>query len=74
MFLKACSTDNALSSDDVYNKVYTFVWVMNHLFMTFNKNQTLPHYCLIQEVCLAMNSGEVYFFHPQGGMCVKNEE
>lgn len=58
MFLKAWSTDNTLSSNDIYNKVYTFVWVMNHLFTTFNKKQTLPHYCLIQKVCLAVKSGE----------------
>lgn len=69
MFLKACSTDNALVSNNVYDKVYTFVWVMNHLFMTFNKNQTLPHYCLIQELCLVKNSGKVYFF-PISVLCV----
>lgn len=51
MFLKVCSTDNAFVSNDVYDKVYTFVWVMNHLFMTFNKNQTLPHYCLRTMSC-----------------------
>lgn len=70
MFLKTCSTDNALGSNDIYNKVYTFVWVMNHLFMAFNKNQTLPHYCLVQEVCLTMNTGEVYYFPPSGGMWI----
>lgn len=74
MFLKVCSTDSALGSNDFYNKAYTFVWVMNHLFMAFNKNQTLPHYCLVQEVCLAMNTGEVYYFPLLGGMCVINED
>lgn len=39
--------ENTLGSNDVYDKVYIFVWIMNHLFMTFNKNQTLPHDCLI---------------------------
>lgn len=38
--------------------------------MTFNKNQTLPHYCLIQEICLAMNLGEVYYFPPLWVVCV----
>lgn len=62
MFLKACSTDNALGSNYVYDEVYTFVWVMIHLFMIFNRNQTLPHYRLVQEICLAVNFGKVNFF------------
>ena len=62
MFRKACSTDNALGSNYVYDEVYTFVWVMIHLFMIFNRNQTLPHYRLVQEICLAVNFGKVNFF------------
>ena len=35
---------------------------MIHLFMIFNRNQTLPHYHLVQEICLAVNFGKVNFF------------
>ena len=71
MFLKACSTDNGLGSNYVYDEVYTFVCVMNHLFMIFNRNQMLPHYRLVQKLCLAMNFGKVNFFPIRLGWVLK---